>query len=126
MSGHPLRVLVAEDDPINREILTSLLEDVGCLVDTAENGAAALSAARDKVYDVILMDMQMPVMNGPEAAGQIRLDSRNRLTPIIAATANAFEEDREACRAAGMNDHLTKPIDPNILFEGVLKALQAK
>jgi CheY-like chemotaxis protein len=124
---HPgTRVLVAEDEPINREILKALLEFAGCLVDTAANGAAALSAARDTVYDVILMDVQMPVMNGIEATRLIRLDSRNRHTAIIAATANAFEDDLRACHAAGMNDHLTKPIEPSLLFESVLKGVRGR
>ena len=124
---HPgTRILLAEDDPLNREILKSLLDDAGCLVDTAANGAAALSAARERVYDVILMDLQMPVMSGLEAAGRIRLDARNRFTPIIAATANAFEDDLKASRAAGMNDHLIKPIEPALLFESVLRALQGR
>jgi light-regulated signal transduction histidine kinase (bacteriophytochrome)/CheY-like chemotaxis protein len=126
-SKHPgARVLVAEDEPINREILTSLLEDAGCQVDAAVNGAAALSAARERVYDVILMDMQMPVMDGVEATRLIRLDSCNRHTHIIAATANAFKDDLEICRAAGMNDHLAKPIEPGPLFEGILKGLQQR
>jgi hypothetical protein len=124
---HPgTRVLVAEDEPINREILKVLLEYAGCVVDTTANGAAALSAARDTVYDVILMDMQMPVMNGIEATRLIRLDSRNRHTPIIAATANAFKDDLRACHAAGMNDHLTKPIEPSQLFESVLKGVRGR
>jgi CheY-like chemotaxis protein len=120
------RVLVAEDEPINREVLTSLLEDAGCRVDTAANGTEAVAAARAAAYDVILMDMQMPTMSGTEATQRIRADSRNRHTFIIATTANAFEDDQLACQAAGMDMHLPKPILPDALFEAVLRAVQRR
>ncbi|MBN8491217.1 MAG: response regulator [Burkholderiales bacterium] len=117
------RVLLAEDEPINREILKTLLEDAGCVVDAVEQGAAAVDAARARRYDVILMDMQMPVMDGMEATRQIRRDSMNRDTYIVATTANAYVDDQQACLAAGMDDHLSKPIQPQLLFEQVMKGL---
>jgi CheY-like chemotaxis protein len=79
--------------------------------------------ARQTSYDLILMDMQMPRMNGLEATRRIRADSANTGTPILAMTANAFVEDRQACLEAGMNDHITKPVDSDLLFETVLKWL---
>ncbi len=119
-----LRVLVAEDEPVNREILLSMLEAAGCQVDSAADGAEAVAAARARAYDVILMDMQMPVTSGIDAARQIRERSLNRHTIIIATTANAFEDDQQACFAAGMNHHLSKPIRQARLYECLLLALQ--
>ena len=98
------RILLAEDEPINREVALGLLEDCGLCVDTAEDGNVAVSLARQTTYDLILMDMQMPTLNGIEATLAIRADSPNRTTPIIAMTANAFAEDRQRCLEAGMND----------------------
>jgi len=114
------RVLLAEDEPINREVALGLLEDCGLCVDTAEDGNVAVSLARQTTYDLILMDMQMPTLNGIEATLAIRADSPNRTTPIIAMTANAFAEDRQRCLEAGMNDHLGKPVAPERLFETLL------
>ena len=85
--------------------------------------AGGREMARQTGYDLILMDMQMPRMNGPEATRRIRADSANTGTPILAMTANAFVEDRQACLEAGMNDHITKPVDSDLLFETVLKWL---
>jgi|GEM_PF-2054115 len=118
------RILLAEDEPINREVSLCLLEDCGLCVDTAEDGQQAVDRARSERYALILMDMQMPVMNGVEATQAIRADSLNRHTPIIAMTANAFAEDRAHCLAAGMNDHLGKPVDPEHLFSTLLKWLR--
>ena len=117
------RILLAEDEPINREVALSLLEDLGVRVDVAEDGLQALDMARQSAYALILMDMQMPRMNGIEAALGIRADSLCRDTPILAMTANAFDEDRKACLAAGMNDFLSKPVEPERLFESMLKWL---
>jgi len=111
------RVLLAEDEPINREVALILLEDAGLAADAAEDGDAALELARQNRYDLILMDIQMPKLNGIEATQAIRADSINRETPIIAMTANAFDEDRRICLAAGMNDHIGKPVDPDKLYE---------
>jgi len=118
------RVLLAEDEPINREILKTLLEDAGCRVDAVEQGAAAVAAARAQRYDVILMDVQMPGVDGIEATRQIRSESLNRGTYIVATTANAYAEDQSACLAAGMDDHLAKPIQPRQLFDQVLKGVR--
>ena len=118
-----VRVLLAEDEPINREVTSYLLEDIGLSVDLAEDGLQALALAQQNRYALILMDMQMPNLNGIEAARAIRTDSLNRFTPIMAMTANAFDEDRQVCLEAGMNDHLAKPVDPDRLFESLLKWL---
>ena len=117
------RLLLAEDEPINREVSLSLLEDFGAAVDVAEDGAQAIALADCNDYDLILMDIQMPRVNGIEAARAIRAASRNRDTPILAMTANAFDEDRRACLAAGMNDHLGKPVDPDLLYQTLLRWL---
>ncbi|HZX30316.1 MAG TPA: response regulator [Rhodocyclaceae bacterium] len=118
------RILLAEDEPINQEVSRGLLEDVGLSVDLAENGEEALVLARCNHYDLILMDVQMPRMSGIDATRGIRADSRNAATPILAMTANAFSEDRETCLAAGMDDHISKPVDPERLFETLLKWLE--
>ena len=117
-------ILLVEDEPINREVSLGLLEDCGLCVDTAEDGGEALAMANRERYDLILMDMQMPTMNGVEATRAIRDNSLNRDTPIIAMTANAFTEDRLRCLEAGMNDHIGKPVSPERLFEVLLKWLR--
>ncbi|MDP2196610.1 MAG: ATP-binding protein [Rhodocyclaceae bacterium] len=118
------RILLAEDEPINREVLLCLLDAVGLQVDVAPDGQEALDLARRNRYALIMMDMQMPNLNGVDATRGIRADSLNRDTPILATTANAFDEDRQVCLEAGMNDHLPKPIDPPVLFETLLKWLE--
>jgi CheY-like chemotaxis protein/two-component sensor histidine kinase len=118
------RVLLAEDEPINCEVATCILEEAGLKVDVAENGEIAVNLASQNRYDIILMDMQMPIMNGLEATQAIRLQSLNRQTPILAMTANAFEQDRQSCLDAGMNDHLGKPVDPDLLLETLLSWLE--
>jgi PAS domain S-box-containing protein len=120
--GHA-RLLLAEDDPINREVAIELLRDVGWDIDVAEDGLAAVELARTQSYDMVLMDMQMPRMDGLEATRRIRqLPDGSRL-PIIAMTANAFAEDKALCLAAGMNDFISKPVDPEALFSTILKWL---
>jgi len=130
------RLLVVEDIEINREILLALLEDSGLNIDCAENGKEALdmiTAAPDK-YDIVLMDLQMPQMGGLEATRHIRAFEDERLKnaeagagrlPIIAMTANVFHDDIEACHAAGMNDHLGKPLDIDKVLEMLHKHLAA-
>ena len=117
------RVLVVEDEPVNRELTLFLLDDAGLRADVANDGAEALALARQRSYALILMDMQMPNLNGIDATRAIRRDSLNRDTPILALTANAFEHDRQASLDAGMNDHIAKPFDPDVLFETLLRWL---
>ncbi|MDP3539994.1 MAG: PhnD/SsuA/transferrin family substrate-binding protein [Azonexus sp.] len=117
------RVLLVEDEPINQEVSQGFLEEVGLRVDLAENGLEAVEMARDVDYALILMDMQMPRMNGIEATRAIRALPGREKTLILAMTANAFEEDRQRCLDAGMKDHIGKPVDPDQLFETLLKWL---
>ena len=115
------RVLLVEDNEINQEVAIGLLEDAAIQVDLAENGEIAVRMSQQNDYDVVLMDMQMPVMDGIEATREIRSDPRLRNLPIIAMTANAMAADREKCLDAGMNDHIGKPIDPDQLFSVLLR-----
>ena len=111
----PARVLLAEDEPINQEVTQDQLQHFGLEVDLADDGRQALDKARTTRYDLILMDMQMPQLNGLEATRAIRADSLNRDTPILGLTANAFEDDRRACLEAGMDEHLSKPVQEDVL-----------
>ena len=116
------KLLLVEDNEINQEIALAILEEVGFVMDVADDGAVAvekIKAAEPGQYDLILMDIQMPIMNGYEACRQIRAmkDSPYADIPIIAMTANAFDEDRKAAYDAGMNGHVAKPINTEELFE---------
>jgi CheY-like chemotaxis protein len=116
------RVLLAEDNIVNRLVARELLAHAGLVVEQAENGAIALELATTQRWDLILMDMQMPVMDGLDAARAIR-ERGDIATPIVAMTANAFAEDRVACLAAGMNDHIAKPVNPGALYAMLMRWL---
>ncbi|MCO5975264.1 PAS domain-containing hybrid sensor histidine kinase/response regulator [Ideonella oryzae] len=116
-------ILLVEDNPVNLEVATELLRHAGLRVDTATDGALAVQAAAERPYDLILMDMQMPEMDGLQATRRIRALSGHVRTPIIAMTASAFAEDRAACLAAGMNDHVVKPVEPRVLHATLLRWL---
>jgi CheY-like chemotaxis protein len=118
-----LDILLAEDQPINQKIIVQFLRRKGWKVTVANNGEEAFRKSFEKPYDLILMDVQMPVMDGFEATGKIREaeENPNRSTPIIALTANAMMGDRERCIDAGMNDYVTKPLDPKLFFETILR-----
>lgn len=112
----PLRILVAEDNSVNQTVIRAMLERAGHRVDTVANGAEAITAATSQTYDVILMDVHMPEMDGVSATRRIReLSGPAGETPIIALTANAMKGDRETYLEAGMDDYVAKPIDPALI-----------
>jgi len=113
------RVLLAEDNEINQQVAQEMLEKAGLVVSIANNGEEAVQRVKAETYDAVLMDIQMPVMGGFEATQEIRKDGRFKDLPIIAMTAHAMAGDREKSLAAGMNDHVTKPIDPDELFSAL-------
>ncbi len=117
------KILLAEDNPLNREVIIDLLQHVGLEVEAAVDGEKALQRARQKRYDLVLLDMQMPVMGGIETVQQLRQLAGYESTPVLALTANAREDDVEACRRAGMNAHISKPVDPNQLYATLLNWL---
>jgi len=116
---NPLRILVAEDNRVNQKLIAGLLNRLGYQPELVGNGLACLEALRTDDYDVVLMDCQMPEMDGYEATGRIRAGeagNRNRALHIIALTASAMVGDRERCLKAGMNEYLTKPIQADALI----------
>lgn len=114
------KILVVDDEPINREVVGDILEDIGLDVDMAENGQEALQKIRQARYDIVLMDMQMPELDGLSATKAIRAVPELKNLTIIALTANAFDDDRDKCLAAGMNDFISKPFKPDNVFEKLL------
>ena len=121
-----MQILVVEDNQINQEIVGQLLEPFKFKITVAENGQEAISKVAETKFDLILMDVQMPVMDGLAATALIRALPGWEAVPILAMTANAFEEDRRKCIEAGMNDHLVKPVEPEILYKCLIKWLPVR
>jgi CheY-like chemotaxis protein len=124
-------VLLCEDHPLNQKVAARLLEKAGVSVEIAGNGSIGVDMfSRSPVgyYDAVLMDVRMPVMDGIAATAAIRALAREDAprVPIIAMTANAYEEDAEKSKAAGMNAHLSKPVDPNILYDTLAEFISAR
>ena len=122
---HPLRILLAEDNAVNRKLAIRLLANMGYSTDVAENGLEAIEALEKKEFDVVLMDVQMPELDGLGATRQIRTRWPDRPVHIVAMTANAMAGDRDLCIAAGMNDYVSKPIRPPELAEALARAPSA-
>jgi PAS domain S-box-containing protein len=120
------RILLSEDDPVNQMVISMGLDDTGLMIEVAEDGAQALEMARREAYDLILMDMQMPRMDGIAATQALRTIPEYKDVPIIALTANAFVEDRRTCLDVGMNDFLTKPVYREVLCGTILKWLRQR
>jgi two-component system sensor histidine kinase/response regulator len=122
-----VRLLLAEDNEINQQIAIELLEGAGASVRVAANGKEAVALVQSgESFDAVLMDLQMPVMGGLEATGLIRADARFKDLPVIAMTAHAMVEERDRCLAAGMVDHITKPLDPPVMFKSLLRWVKAR
>jgi len=115
------RVLLVEDNDINQMVAREILEDAGLLVEVADNGELALEMVQHATFDLVFMDMQMPVMDGVTATREIRKIAALAGLPVVAMTANAMEQDRQLCLAAGMNDSLTKPVDPKALWTALMR-----
>ncbi|MET0381811.1 MAG: response regulator, partial [Burkholderiaceae bacterium] len=114
------RALIAEDNPVNQQVATAFLEAGGLVVTLAENGREAVEWVRKAPFDVVLMDMQMPDMDGLQATRLIRRTTQGAKLPVIAMTAGAMETDKQECLAAGMNAHVAKPIDAMQLVNALL------
>lgn len=114
-------ILLVEDNELNQQVIVELLEDLGVSIEVAENGEVAVKKVNEASYDIVFMDMQMPVMDGIEATKEIRKNPQYSSLPIVAMTANAMVQDRDRCMQAGMNDHISKPIEPDKLFSILLK-----
>jgi CheY-like chemotaxis protein len=122
---HPLRILLAEDNVVNQKLVLRLLQQMGYRADLASNGLEAIDALKRQTYDVVLMDVQMPEMDGLEATHHIRLSGEVTQPHIIGLTANAMQGDREMCIDAGMDDYITKPIRVRELVESLQKSQRA-
>ncbi len=118
------KLLLVEDSPANQMVATAILHKAGCMVDVANNGCEAIDAFRNINYDLILMDLRMPEMDGLEATGHIRSMPNGKNIPIIAMTANAMKIDIDRCLNAGMNDYISKPVDRDTLLRTIAKWLQ--
>jgi CheY-like chemotaxis protein len=121
-SRHPLAILLAEDNAVNQKLAVRLLANMGYEADLAGDGLQAITALEQKAYDVVLMDVQMPELDGLEATRRIRARWPDRSIHIVAMTANAMAGDRDACLAAGMNDYVSKPIRPAELTTALERA----
>ena len=119
----PAHLLLVEDNPVNQEVALDILRSTGLRVDVAHHGREALTMAESRQYDLILMDVQMPVMNGLEASTALRRLPAYRETPILAMTANAFDRDRTRCLEAGMSDFLSKPVTPESVYAALSRWL---
>jgi two-component system, sensor histidine kinase and response regulator len=120
------RILLVEDNELNQQVATGLLGDGDFAIDVAENGKIALDMAQQNTYDIVLMDMQMPVMDGVTATLEMRKIPALATLPIVAMTANVMAAELEQCREAGMNGHVAKPIDPDALFNALLQWIPAR
>ncbi len=125
--GKPLAevvVLLVDDNEINREVISEILRQRGAIVSLAENGSQAIETIAKKDFHIVLMDMQMPVMDGPTATKEIRTDLSSEELPILALTANAQAEDKRLCLASGMDDYMAKPVDPAELVDKILALIK--
>jgi CheY-like chemotaxis protein len=111
-----LNILLVEDNQLNVKLILSLFSESNLKVQVAENGSVGIEKIKENKFDIVLMDMEMPVMNGYEAATLIRNELKSKI-PIIAMTAHAMAGERERCLSLGMNDYISKPINANLLFE---------
>jgi len=118
-----LRLLLAEDNPINQKLAVVLLQKAGYSVDAVETGEQAVEKVKSGMYHAVLMDVQMPIMDGFEATQNIRVWEKDQALhiPIIAMTAHAMPGDRERCLEAGMDDYVSKPLDPKVLFNALIR-----
>ena len=116
---HPLRILLAEDNAVNQKLALRILQQLGYRADLASNGLEAVESVDRQVYDVVLMDVQMPLMDGLEASRRIVDAAPTDRPRIVAMTANAMQGDREMCLAAGMDDYIAKPIDAATLIQAL-------
>jgi CheY-like chemotaxis protein len=129
-NGHRPRILIAEDNPVNQKVALQYLKNAGFQADLAVNGAEAIAALRRATYDLIFMDVQMPVMDGLQATREIRQSQASgdptfsSKLRIVAMTANAMSSDRAACLAAGMDDYVAKPLTPAVVRAALEKHLQ--
>lgn len=124
VDGSNVRILIAEDNPVNQKVAQRMLEKFGFQVDVVNNGLEAIEALARQHYDLVLMDVQMPIMDGLEATASIRSQEGTERVPIVALTANAFKEDREMCLSVGMDEYVSKPINPKQLLKVIRKLLK--